>query len=148
VLLGSKSISCDNAHAEGIGSRFFTVNNGGTTSALTLDTASSVKATAGEGPDVRESAGVGSEVGSAAAVVGALPASAVPVYLRSGFDPGASLDLVDADASGVAAVLTREAGRVTLRLGSPVSDELGGYEGYHPGVTICRRCRLTDQRRR
>jgi BACON domain-containing protein len=116
--------------SDGIGSRFFTVMNGITSSALTLDTASSIQAVAGGAPEVRESATFGADTGQPAAALATVAESDVPVYTRTGFDPSASLDLVEPNTNGVAALSTEESGRVALTLGSPVSGDADGYEGY------------------
>jgi hypothetical protein len=124
------SVTDDGGNVEGIGSRFFTVLNGGTTSSLTLDTSSSIQAAAGGGAEVLRSADTGTAIGSPAQSIAALPASNVPVYTRSGFDPSASIDLVQTDANGVSHVTTREASRFALTLGPPLPGEHDGYEGY------------------
>jgi hypothetical protein len=120
----------DNAgNAEGIGSRYFTVMNGASTSSVTLEAASSFLTASGGGEDVRRSANAGALTWQPADALAGVSTSPVPVYRRDGFHPSAPLELVDADARGVAALSTREAGRVILTLGSPVEGQ-GGYEGY------------------
>ncbi|CAN5543653.1 hypothetical protein BH23ACI1_BH23ACI1_26770 [soil metagenome] len=120
----------DNAgNVEGIGSRYFTVMNSTSASALTLEATSSFLSMSGGGADLRESANSGSATWQPASSLEADPLSSVPVYRRDGFDPSAALHLVEADSTGVLHVSTQEAGRFALTLGSPVSGS-GGYEGY------------------
>ena len=124
------SVTDDGGNVEGIGSRFFTVLNGGTSSSLVLDTSSSIQATSGGGAETLRSADTGSAIGAPAQSVADLPASNVPVYTRSGFDPSASIELVQTDGNGVSHVTTTAASRFALTLGPPLSGDNDGYEGY------------------
>jgi hypothetical protein len=124
------SVTDEAGHAEGIGSRFFTVMNNTAASALTVDRASSTLSAAGGGPEVLRSATTGGRIGAPVSAIAAIPASEVPVYTRNGFNPSASLDIVDPTAHGVASVSTSQAGRIALTLGSPVASDMDGYEGY------------------
>ncbi len=124
------SVSDTAGHAEGIGSRYFTVLNGAATSSLTLDRDSSVVTLSGGGADTREAAATGADHGRRPCDLAELPVSAVPVYRRTGFDPSAPLTIVDTDTRGVAVVSMAEAGRLALTLGSPVHADADGYDGY------------------
>ena len=116
--------------AEGIGSRYFTVLNGASSSSMTLEASTSIEEMSGRGAETRVSAGVGASIGLAAATLDAITVSDVPVYRRDGFDQNASLELTAADQLGVIRVAAGAAGRFTLTLSSPVKDNDGGYEGY------------------
>jgi hypothetical protein len=121
----------DNAgNAAGIGSRYFTVLNASSTSSLTVDAAASIQAASGGGPETRSSAAAGESTGAAVETVASAPISGVPVYSRTGFDPGASLDIVETDPLGVSQVSATEASRFEITLGSPVAGENDRYEGY------------------
>ncbi len=117
-------------NAEGIGSRYFNVLNGSSTSTMTLEASTSIQEMSGGGAETRVSAAIGSSSGLDAASVDSIPVSVVPVYRRDGFDQNASLELAAADESGIVRVNVETAGRLTLALSSPIADGRGGYEGY------------------
>ncbi len=118
------------ANAEGIGSRYFTVLNGSAASAITVERSSSTQSAMGQALEVRVAAAAGGATGQPATAVGALPLSETPVYLRTGFDQTAPLDVIDRTADGVSTVNVAELTRFQLTLGSPASGEGDHYEGY------------------
>jgi hypothetical protein len=124
------SVTDNNGNAEGIGSRYFTVLNGALTSSLTIEGSSSVHTMMGLGADVREAARAGASAGNPASTLEAVPLTATPAYIRSGFGSAASLNLVETDARGVTQVSATEMDRFELTLGSPTAGEEDGYEGY------------------
>jgi hypothetical protein len=123
-------VTDSNGTTEGIGSRYFSVLNGAASSSLTLERNSSVQELSGRGPETLLSAGPGSLSGQPAAAVASLPQSSVPVYMRTGYDPAAPLNIVDPDPRGVAVVRAAEVGRLILTLGPSATVEGDGYEGY------------------
>jgi hypothetical protein len=122
------SVTDNNGNSEGIGSRYFTVLNGATSSAITVETNSSIQASLGLGPEVRQASGSGEATGQAAAALDSTPVSETPVYMRRGFSPSAPLDIVD--GRGVATINATEMDRFQLTLGSPVTGDGDRYEGY------------------
>jgi len=125
----------DNAgNAEGIGSRYFTVLNGATQSSVTVERSSSIESSMGQALEVRTSAAIGDSSGALATSLTSLPVSQTPVYLRTGFDQTAPLDLVEADATGVRRVTANPLTRFQLTLGAPVDSGADDrYEGYVVG---------------
>jgi hypothetical protein len=109
-------------HNEGIGSRFFTVLNGSSSSVMT--TPALVQGSSGLDATTREAAPAGSAVGRPSAAVAAAPVSDVPSYVQQGFSMNAPLEIVE---GGVAKI--EEIGVVRATVGAPVSGN-GGYEGY------------------
>ncbi|MEP6593464.1 MAG: hypothetical protein ABJC51_07220, partial [Acidobacteriota bacterium] len=121
----------DNAgNAEGIGSRYFTVLNGAAVSAITVERSSSTQSAMGQALQVRVAATSGDAAGQPASTVAALPLTDAPVYLRTGFDQTAPLEVIDRTAAGVSVVNVAELTRFQLTLGSPASGETDRYEGY------------------
>ena len=123
-------VTDSDGNAEGIGSRFFTVMNGSSSSTMTLEASTSIKEMSGQGAETIASAPAGASVGLDASSIEWIPVSTVPVYRRDGYDQNASLDLTPADESGVVHITADATGRFTLTLSAPVTDESGGYEGY------------------
>lgn len=110
-------------HSEGIGSRFFTVLNGATSSVMT--TPALVQGSAGLEATTREAAPTGTAIGQSAMTMAATtPVSDVPSYVQQGFEPNAPLQLVEGST-----VRTEELGVVRAVVGAPVDDN-GSYEGY------------------
>jgi hypothetical protein len=123
----------DNAgNAEGIGSRYFTVLNGSSSSTLSATTAPN-GATPTDAPiQTRQSASAsGESVGQSIAALDTVPVAVDPAYVQKGFSANAPMDLVDAEVHGSAArVKTEELGLVRITVGAAVSGDQGGYEGY------------------
>ncbi|HEX6464346.1 MAG TPA: BACON domain-containing carbohydrate-binding protein, partial [Vicinamibacterales bacterium] len=110
-------------NTEGIGSRFFTVLNGSSSSVMT--TPALVQGSSGLEPTTREAAPDGAAVGLlASSVAAATPVSDVPSYAQQGFASNAPLSIID---TGV--IETQELGVVRVLVGAPISGS-GGYEGY------------------
>jgi hypothetical protein len=121
----------DNAgNAEGIGSRYFTVLNGAAASSITVEKSSSTQSAMGQPLEVRESAVSGGSIGLAAQTLDSVTLSRTPVYIRTGFDQTAPLEMIDADSSGVSHVTATEMSRFQLTLGAPVTGTDDRYEGY------------------
>lgn len=121
----------DNAgNAEGIGSRYFTVLNGGSSSTLSPSTVTSATSSF-DGP-TRESAPAASEAtGQRVSALDWVPVADQPAYVQSGFASSAPLEMVEAPVTGAAArVKTEELGLVRVTVGPSVSSEQDGYEGY------------------
>ena len=121
----------DNAgNAEGIGSRYFTVLNGGSSSTL------SPPAVTGAPSDlqgqVRESApAAGESTGQQVSSLDWVPVVDQPAYVQKGFGAGAPLEIADAGpVGGAARVKTEELGLVRVTLGPAVSADQDSYEGY------------------
>jgi hypothetical protein len=117
-------------NAEGIGSRYFTVLNGASASSITVERSSSTQSAMGQALEVRASAGTGDLMGEAAETLSGIALSQTPVYLRTGFDQTAPLNIVDKDSEGVSRVEARQMERFQLTLGSPVAGSDDRYEGY------------------
>lgn len=113
----------------GLGSRYFTVLNGVAASTLTVSPEVSFQTLTTGQADVRESAAAGEYVSEASSTLAPLPESATPSYIRTGFDPGAPLELVETDSNGTRHVTGTEMGRLEVTVGSPVPPA-GSYEGY------------------
>ncbi len=119
-------------HSEGIGSRFFTVLNGASSStlssAMTLGTAA---LTTAETP-VRQSApAAGVSAGQPVSALDAVPATSQPAYVQKGFETNAPMDIVDIETEGAAPrVKTEELGLVRVTIGPGVSGDADGFEGY------------------
>ena len=112
-----------NGHSGGIGSRFFTVLNGSSSSVMT--TPALVQGGAGLEETIRETAPAGAVIGqTASSVAAATPASDVPSYVQQGFAVNAPLQMVE---GGV--IHVEELGVVRAIVGAP-TDASGGYEGY------------------
>jgi hypothetical protein len=117
-------------HAEGIGSRYFTVLNGAALSSITVERSSSTQSANGQALEVRQSAATGDSTGETMAALDSVPLSATPTYLRTGFDQTASLNLVETDGRGVRRVEATEMKRFEVTLGAPVTPGEDRYEGY------------------
>lgn len=118
-------------HADGIGSRFFTVLNGVSSSLMT--TPALVQGSAGLEAVTRESAPAGAETGQPVAAVAAVPVSETPSYTQQGFTMNAPLEIVEKDVTGPATITTEELGVIRATVGAPVAADAGdesGYEGY------------------
>jgi hypothetical protein len=121
----------DNAgNSEGIGSRYFTVLNGSSSSVLSSETVTS--AVSNFSAQSRESApAAGESAGQPVSALETVPVVEQLAYVQKGFEPGASLELADADAKGAAArVKAEELGLLRVTVGPAVSSDLDGYEGY------------------
>ena len=120
----------DNAgNSEGIGSRYFTVLNGASSSVLSSATVTNAVSLF-EAP-VRESApAAGESVGQPVGSLEAVPVNEQPTYAQKGFEPGAPLEYVDREVEGSTRVRTEELGLVRVTVGPPTSYEGDGYEGY------------------
>ena len=123
------SVVDNRGNGAGLGSRYFTVLNGATSSALTVAPEASFATLTTGKADVREAAGDGEYVGEASSVVAMLAESPTPSYVRTGFDAGAPLEIVETDSNGVRHVTAPDMGRLEVTVGSPVSPA-GAYEGY------------------
>jgi hypothetical protein len=117
-------------NTEGIGSRYFTVLNGASSSSITVERSSSTQSAMGQALEVRQSADTGDSIGDAVVALDSVPVSGTPVYLRTGFDQTAPLDIVDTDRGGVSRVEATEMKRFQLTLGAPASGGDERYEGY------------------
>jgi hypothetical protein len=117
-------------NAEGIGSRYFTVLNGASVSSITVERSSSTQSAMGQALEVRASAETGGLMGDTAETLLGIPLSQTPVYLRTGFDQTAPLNIVDRDSEGVNRVEARQMERFQLTLGAPVAGSADRYEGY------------------
>jgi hypothetical protein len=116
-------VSDTNGNTAGIGSRFFTVLNGSSSSVMT--TPALVQGGSGLDVTTREAAAAGAVIGkTAAAVAAATPASDVPSYVQQGFAVNAPLEMVDGSVIHI-----EELGVVRAMVGAP-TDANGGYEGY------------------
>lgn len=123
----------DNAgNAEGIGSRYFTVLNSSSSSILSSSTAVTVSGAAPSDMPTRESAAAaGESVGQPVSALDLVPVVEQPAYAQKGFTANAPMEIVDVEVQGAAArVKTEELGLVRVALGSPVSSDQDGYEGY------------------
>jgi hypothetical protein len=126
----SWGVSDDGGNAEGIGSRYFTVLNGAAVSSLTVERSSSVESAMGQALEVRQSSSTGDASGESVASLESVTVSQTPVYMRTGFDQSAPLNMVDADARGARHVSAAQVTRFQLTLGSPASGGDERYEGY------------------
>jgi hypothetical protein len=120
----------DNAgNTEGIGSRYFSVLNSGSSSMLSPETVSNQ--TSAFPTPVRESApAVGESTGQSVSSLEWMPAVDVPAYVQNGFGTNNPLEIADAGANGASRVKAEELGLVRVTIGSPVSYDGDGYEGY------------------
>jgi hypothetical protein len=84
----------------------------------------------GQALEVRASAETGGLMGDTAETLLGIPLSQTPVYLRTGFDQTAPLNIVDRDSEGVNRVEARQMERFQLTLGAPVAGSADRYEGY------------------
>jgi len=119
----------DNAgNAEGIGSRYFTVLNGASSSTLSPETV--INAPVAFKMATRESApAAGESAGQSVTTLLAVPEINQPTFAQKGFSPNAPMDYVDVEVQGAAArVKTEELGLVRITVGPAVED--GGFEGY------------------
>lgn len=107
-------------NSEGIGSRFFTVQN--TSGALTAASTEAATLTA-------TAAASGRSVGASAAAVAQVPADYVPVEVTKPVSDEATLEVVWPEESGDLNVVTKETEQVEVRLSSFAGDG-GSYEGY------------------
>lgn len=119
-------------NAEGIGSRYFTVLNGSSSSTLSSATAASGSTSSDTPSETRESASAsGESVGQSITALDTVAVAVQPAYVQKGFDASAPLDMVDVEVEGAAArVKTEELGLVRITVGSAVTGEQDGYEGY------------------
>ena len=126
----SWGVSDNGGNAEGIGSRYFTVLNGAAVSSLTVERSSSVESAMGQALEVRHSSSTGDASGETVASLEAVAVSQTPVYMRTGFDQSAPLNIVDADTRGARHVSAAQVTRFQLTLGSPAVGGDERYEGY------------------
>ena len=130
-------------NAEGIGSRYFTVLNGSSSSILSSSTAVTVSGAAPSDMPTRESAAAaGASVGQPVSALDLVPVVEQTAYVQKGFTANAPMDIVDVEVQGAAArVKTEELGLVRVALGPPspprgfgeassTSGDQDGYEGY------------------
>jgi len=118
-------------HNDGIGSRFFTVLNGVSSSLMT--TPALLQGSSGLDAVTRESAPAGAETGQPVAALAAVPVSETPSYTQQGFAMNAPLEIVEKDVTGPATITTEELGVIRATVGAPVSADAAddsGYEGY------------------
>jgi len=121
----------DNAgNSEGIGSRYFTVLNGASSSILSSATVTNAVSLF-EAP-LREAApSAGESVGQPVSTLEPIPVNDQPTYVQKGFEPAAPLEYVDREVEGGSTrVRTEELGLVRVTVGPPTSYEGDGYEGY------------------
>jgi hypothetical protein len=114
-------------HSEGIGSRFFTVLNGSSSSVMT--TPGLVQGSNGTEAVTRYQADAGSETGKPAESLAAIAASEVPSYAQRGFAMNAPLEILETNTAGSPTLTIEEVGVVRATVGAPVDDG-GSYEGY------------------
>jgi hypothetical protein len=115
-------------HAEGIGSRFFTVLNGGASSVMT--TPALVQGSAGLNSVTHEEAPAGAELGQPVAAVANLAVSDTPSYAQQGFSVNAPLEIIEKTGAGPATLTTEELGVIRATVGAPVEGDADGFEGY------------------
>ena len=117
-------------NSEGIGSRYFSVLNGSSSS--TLAPATAAHAVFDVQPAVRHSApAVGESTGRPVASLDAVPVVEQPTYVQQGFASNSALEFVDVEVEGAPArVKTEELGLVRVTVGPGVSNDQDGYEGY------------------
>jgi FG-GAP repeat protein/VCBS repeat protein/all-beta uncharacterized protein/BACON domain-containing protein len=118
-------------HAEGIGSRFFSVLNGA--AASTLSPAAVTPTSIDVMPDAplrQGAAAVGESVGQPVTSLETAPIVEQPAYVQSGFTTNAPTEMIETEAFATARVKTEELGLVRVTIGSPVSGDQDGYEGY------------------
>jgi hypothetical protein len=118
-------------NAEGIGSRYFTVLNGASSTTLSSTTVTSSGATTVADIPTRESApAAGEAVGQSVTALEPVPVVEQSTYVQKGFSDSAPMDIVDVEVEGGSArVKTEELGLVRIAVGPEVSGD-GGYEGY------------------
>ena len=122
----------DNAgNAEGIGSRYFTVLNGASSSILSSATVTNAVSLF-EAP-VREAApSAGESVGQPVSALELVPVNDQPTYVQKGFEPGTPLEYVESRGRGRAARESEPRSSASCASPSdpPTSYEGDGYEGY------------------
>ena len=111
-------------NAAGIGSRYFSVLNGRSSSVLSSPTSLFYSTERESAPAAGEAAG--QPVSSLAW----MPASDVPAYVQSGFGESSPLQIADAASNGTSRVKAEELGLVRVTVGAAVSTDTDGYEGY------------------
>ncbi len=122
-------VSDSAGNAEGIGSRYFTVLNGASSSMLSADTVTNAVSTFAA--PTRESAPSASQsTGQRVSSLDWVPVVDQPAYVQKGFASSAPLEISDVTASGASSVKAEELGLVRVTLGTPVSADTDGYEGY------------------
>jgi len=127
-------------HSEGIGSRFFTVLNGMSSSIMitsSIMTSSSIMTTPAlvQGSNgledvTRQQAIVGTDTGKSLATVSSIAVSDVPTYAQTGFAMNAPLEMMETTAAGGSRLAIEELGVIRATIGGPVEGEADGYEGY------------------
>jgi hypothetical protein len=119
-------------HAEGIGSRYFTVLNSLAASTLSPSalTSSAAAPVTDDAPARQSAAAVGESVGQPVSSLETALIAEQPAYVQSGFTVNAPMEMVESESSAPARVKTEELGLVRVALGSPVSADTDGYEGY------------------
>jgi len=120
-------VSDSAGNAEGIGSRYFTVLNG--TSSSVIATASAINPFETEQRNAAPA--VGESVGQPVSALESVPVVEQPAYVQQGFASGAPLEIADVAVDGGASrVKTQELGLVRIEVGAGVSNDQDGYEGY------------------
>lgn len=119
-------------NAEGIGSRYFTVLNGSSSTTLSSATVTASGATTATEMPTRESApAAGESVGQPISALDTVPVVEQTTYVQKGFSGSAPMDLVDVEVEGAPArVKTEELGLVRITVGPEASGDRSGYEGY------------------
>jgi hypothetical protein len=108
-------------HAEGLGSRYFTVFN--STAAQQPSRTSAVRASSEAAPSV------GSQTNQSVSTLKDVPNAGEPIYVQKGYAADAPIQLTESSLAG-SHVTANELELVRLTIGSPVADPKGGYEGY------------------
>ena len=123
----------DNAgHSEGIGSRFFSVLNSTAASTLSAEalSPSSTAAIGVDAPARQAAAAIGESTGQQVSSLDWAPIVEQPAYVQSGFTTNAPTEMIETEGSAPARVKTEELGLVRVTVGSPVSGDQDGFEGY------------------
>lgn len=126
------SVADSAGNVEGIGSRYFTVLNGSSSTTLSSTTVTTAGATSAAEIPTRESASAAGEaVGQPVTALDTVPVVEQTTYVQKGFSSSAPMDIVDVEVEGAPArVKTEELGLVRITVGPEVSGDRGGYEGY------------------
>jgi hypothetical protein len=118
-------------NAEGIGSRYFTVLNGTGASTLSPEALTPSVFTASTVAPARQAAPAASEsVGQPVSSLESAALAVQPAYVQKGFEAGAPMNIVDTQYWAPARVTSEELGLMRVTIGSPVSGDQDGFEGY------------------
>jgi hypothetical protein len=95
-----------------------------------LTPSSTAAAVSTEAPARQGASAIGESVGQPVSSLDAAPIVEQPAYVQSGFTSNAPTEMVETVGSAPARVQTEELGLVRVTIGSPVSGDQDGYEGY------------------